>query len=96
MKNQNIVFIAIAFALAFALAPVTKAEPSPQGGPDPVDLPVVTIHSTDNVTRGKIGAFVLSANPQSQTFASPRILLATTFVNFSVSGTAIPGVITLR
>ena len=25
MKNQNIVFITIAFALAFALAPVTKA-----------------------------------------------------------------------
>ena len=33
MKNQNIVFIAIAFALAFALAPVTRAEPIPQGGP---------------------------------------------------------------
>ncbi|MGC2626382.1 MAG: hypothetical protein WA269_06050 [Candidatus Udaeobacter sp.] len=84
MKNQNIVFIAIAFALAFALAPVIEAEPTPQGGPDPVDLPVVTIHSTDNVTRGKIGAFVVSANP--------KIALATTFVNFSVSGTAIPGV----
>src|ERR1700688_1277974 len=33
MKNQNIVFITIAFALAFALAPVTKAAISPQGGP---------------------------------------------------------------
>ena len=31
MKNQNIVFIAIAFALAFALAPVTKAAPNPGG-----------------------------------------------------------------
>jgi hypothetical protein len=47
-------------------------------------LPVITIHSTDNVTRGKIGTFVLSVNP--------KILLATTFVKFSVSGTAIPGV----
>src|SRR4029077_5173046 len=47
-------------------------------------LPVVTIHSTDNVTRGKIGTFVLAANP--------RIPLATTFVKFSVSGTAIQGV----
>ena len=101
MKNQNIVFIAIAFAF-FALAPVTGAKPIPQGGPnveaaanapaataDPQlrrlpGFPVVTIHSVDNVTRGKIGTFVLAANPQ--------ISLARTFVNFSVSGTAIPGV----
>ena len=102
MKNHNIVFIAIAFALAFALAPVNGAKPSPQGGPvveaaanapaaaanstspEAVELPVVTIHSTDNVIRGKIGAFVLSVNS--------KIQLATTFVSFSVSGTAIPGV----
>jgi hypothetical protein len=98
MKNQNIVFMAIAFALAFALVPVTKAAPSPGGGPAPasaanpanapgataVELPVITIHTTDNVSRGKIGAFVLSVNT--------KILLATTFANFSVSGTAIPGV----
>ena len=45
----------------------------------------IRIHgSIDDVTRGKIGTFVLSVNP--------KILLATTFVNFSVSGTAIPGV----
>ena len=102
MKNQNIVFIAIAFTFAFALAPVTGAKPSPQGGPsveatanapaataysrspEAVELPVATIHSIDNVTRGKIGTFVLAANSQSS--------LARTFVNFSVSGTAIPGV----
>jgi hypothetical protein len=40
--------------------------------------------SIEVVTRGKIGAFVLSETPQ--------IPLATTFVNFKVSGTAIPGV----
>ena len=33
MKNQNIVFIAIAFALAVALAPVIKAGAHPDGGP---------------------------------------------------------------
>ena len=100
MKNQNIVFIAIAFV--FALAPVTGAKPSPEGGPtveatanapaataystspEAVELPVVTIHSTDNVIRGKIGAFVLSVNRKSQ--------LATSFISFSVGGTAIPGV----
>ena len=98
MKARNVVFIAVAFAVAFALAPVTKANISPQRGPGveapaaavnstspkAVEFPVVTIHSTDNVARGKIGAFVLSVNP--------TILLATTFVNFKVSGTAIPGV----
>ena len=66
MKNQNIVFLTIVSALAFALAPVTNAEQSLEGGPDPVtpalsanDAAVITVHSTDNVTRGKTGSFVL-------------------------------------
>src|SRR5215471_2996470 len=33
MKNQNIVVIAIASALAFAIAPITQAAISPEGGP---------------------------------------------------------------
>ena len=55
-------------------------------GPPDQQFPVVAIHSIDNVIRGRIGTFVLSANSQ--------ILPATTatFVKFSVSGTAIPGV----
>ena len=67
--------------------------------PPPPQFPVVTIHtvnasgiatasafngSIEVVIRGQIGAFVLSETPQ--------IPLATTFVNFKVSGTAIPGV----
>jgi hypothetical protein len=61
-------------------------EPTSDSVIDPASqlLPVVTVNSTDNVTRGKIGTFVLAA--------SPRIPLATIFVKFSVSGTAIPGV----
>ncbi len=51
-------------ALAFALAPVTNAEQGLEGGPsaDPISAaarPVITVHSTDNVTRGKTGSFVL-------------------------------------
>jgi hypothetical protein len=42
----------------------------------------VTIHSTGDVTRGKAGSFVLNMNPP----------LPVGYVNFSVSGTAIPGV----
>jgi len=68
-------------------------------GPPPPQFPVVTIHTVnasgvvtasasngniEDVTRGQIGTFVLSVNP--------KILLGTTFVNFSVKGTAIPGV----
>jgi hypothetical protein len=45
---------------------------------------VVTINSTGDVTRGKTGSFVLSM--------SPALLLGGTYVNFSVSGTAAPGV----
>ena len=71
------------FALAFALAPVTKAAPSPEGGPDPAPA-VITVHCTDNVTRGKTGSFVLDMKP--------RLMFGGTYVKFSVSGTAIPGV----
>ena len=46
-------------------------------------LPVITIHSTGDVTRGKTGSFVLNQNP---------VLFGGTYVNFSVSGTASPGV----
>ena len=46
-------------------------------------LPVITINSTGDVTRGKTGSFVLSMNP---------IIFGGSYVNFSVSGTAIPGV----
>jgi hypothetical protein len=46
-------------------------------------LPVITIHSTGDVFRGKTGSFVLSMNP---------VVFGGSYVNFSVSGTAIPGV----
>ena len=47
-------------------------------------LPVITIHSTDNVIRGKTGSFVLDMKP--------ALMLGGTYVNFKVSGTAIAGV----
>jgi hypothetical protein len=46
--------------------------------------PVITIHSTDNVTRGKTGSFVLDMKP--------ALMFGGTYVNFSVSGTAVSGV----
>ena len=90
MKNQNTVFITIVSALAFALAPITNAAPSPLRFPPPptgaedVDLPVITIHNTDNVTRGKTGSFVLNMKH--------ALMFGGSYVNFSVNGTAIAGV----
>ena len=91
MKNRNTVFITIVSALAFALAPVTKAAPNPRRWPpiphqrpEAVEFPMITVHSTDNVTRGKTGSFVLAMKP--------ALMFGGTYVNFKVSGTAIAGV----
>ena len=48
------------------------------------ELPLVTIHSTGDVSRGKTGSFVLDMKP--------AIAFGGMYVNFKVSGTAIPGV----
>jgi len=82
MRNRNNVFAVTLVALAFALALTVQAAPSPGGGP--TRNPVISIHSTDNVARGKIGSFVLNMNPV--------LMLGGMYVNFSVSGTAIQGV----
>ena len=99
MKNRNICTITLV-ALALALALGAEASPKPDGGPtyqfstassnpngengDAQDLPMVTIHSTDNVIRGKTGSFVLNMKPV--------LMLGGTYVNFKVSGTAVAGV----
>jgi hypothetical protein len=85
--SKILLTLALVLVLGSAVTPVhgdtQPSSPSVIGSPDR-QFPVVTIQSTDNVTRGNIGTFVLSENS--------KILLATTFVNFSVSGTAISGV----
>ena len=100
MKNQNRVFITIVSALAFALAPVTKAARNPEGGPDPASppisatVPIITVHSTDNVTRGKTGSFVLvgALGKAVDEDSKPALMFGGMYVNFKVSGTAIAGV----
>ena len=99
MKNRNTQLTAVLLVLAFALAGIVQAAPSPDGGPirPPANeapypdggpqgeqRPVITIHSTGNVTRGKTGAFVLDMKPQ--------LMFGGTYVNFKVSGTAVAGV----
>ena len=106
MKTKIISKILLTLALVLVLDSAIKlvhggTQPSSASvtGPPPAQFPVVTIHtvnasgvvtasgsngSIEDVTRGNIGTFVLSLKPQ--------ILLGTIFVNFSVKGTAIPGV----
>lgn len=98
MKNRNTQLTALLFVVAFALGPIVQASPRPDGGPLPAlatnprvsanseaipESPVITIHSTDNVRRGKIGTFVLNMNGVR--------LLGGMYVKFSVSGTADQG-----
>ena len=75
----------MAAAFAFALASVTKATPCPQGGCGQ-QFPEISIYSTGNVTRGNTGSFVLSMNSPLSFGGSGM------YVNFTVGGTAIPGV----
>ena len=51
---------------------------------------MITIHSTDNVIRGKTGSFVLDM--RSALDAEPALRFDGRYVNFKVSGTAIAGV----
>ena len=64
MKNQNTAFAAMVFALAFGIAAVTEAVPSPGGGPttgpanyqpsaEGEQLPVITIRSAGDIPPGK-------------------------------------------
>jgi hypothetical protein len=85
--SKILLTLGLVFVLGSAITPVqgdTQATSASVPGSVDQQIPVVSIHSTDNVIRGKIGTFVLAATPTSP--------LATTFVKFSVSGTAIPGV----
>jgi hypothetical protein len=95
MNDRNNICTSIIVALAFALVAgaSTRAEDGPsylfsaassnQSG-DGENLPAITIHSTDNVIRGKTGSFVLNMKP--------ALMLGGTYVNFKVSGTAVAGV----
>jgi hypothetical protein len=97
MKNRNTQLTAVLFVVALALAPIVQATPEPQGGPtrlandqltsDSENLAVVSIYSTGNVARGNIGSFVLRMDSPN----SP-LNLGGMYVNFTVGGTAIPGV----
>jgi len=72
--SKILLSLALVFVLGSAITQVRSEEDK---------FPVITIHSTGDVTRGKTGSFVLNMNP---------VVFGGTYVNFSVSGTAVPGV----
>lgn len=76
------------FVVALAIVPIIQASQKPDGGPS-FNEPVITIHRTDNVTRGKIGTFVL--NMKSGLNMKSARKLGGMYVKFSVSGTADQG-----
>jgi len=106
MKNQNIVFIAIAFGLAFALAPVTKAAPNPGGIPTGSPPPAAaserasSAYSTDAqddvqfpvITIHSAGNILRGKTGSFVMDMKPAVMFGATYINFSVSGTAAAGV----
>ena len=79
MQTKIISRILLGLGLMFVLvSAITRVH-----GDSPA-IPVVTINSTGDVPRGKTGSFVIDMKP--------AIPFGGAYVNFSVSGTAIPGV----
>jgi hypothetical protein len=91
MKTKIISKLLRSLGLVFVLgSAITQVRGDSQAVPPPGQLPAVTIHSTDNVIRGKTGSFVLDM--RQPTSSEKTYLSFHPYVNFSVSGTAIPGV----
>ena len=78
MKTKVISKILLTVGLVFVLGSAVTQVRSEDD-----NFPVMTIHSAGDVTRGKTGSFVLNMNP---------VVFGGSYVNFSVSGTAIPGI----
>ena len=85
--SKILLSLGLVFVLGSTIMQVRGENPTssaPLTSPQDVQLPVVTIHSTADVKRGRTGSFVLNMNPP--------VMPGGSYVNFSVSGTAIPGV----
>src|SRR6267143_3753509 len=84
--SKILLSIGLIFVLGSTIMQVRGENPpssAPLTSPQDVQLPVITIHSTADVKRGRTGSFVLNMNP---------VVFGGSYVNFSVSVTAIPGV----
>jgi hypothetical protein len=90
MKTKIITNLLVGLGLVFVLgSTITQVRGDTEVIQPPVQL-VATIHSSGDVSRGKTGSFVvdMSTSTSSEQPYGPYY----PYVNFSVSGTAIPGV----
>ena len=92
-------------ALAFALAPLTGAQPSPQGGPTKEAANAPTAAATQSssavspegenrpiITIHSAGNILRGKTGSFVLKMSPSVMLGGMYVNFKVSGTAVAGV----
>ena len=89
MKTQIISKLLLSLSLVFVLGSAITQVRGDTTAIEPRG-PAVTIHCTDNVTRGKTGSFVLDMRQPTSSEQGDNPYHP--YVNFSVSGTAIPGV----
>jgi hypothetical protein len=91
MKTKIISKLLLSLGLAFVLgSAITQVRGDSPAIPPPEQLLVVTIHSSGDVLRGKTGSFVLAT--EQSTSSENAYYPYYPYVNFKVSGTAIPGV----
>ena len=90
MKTKIISRILLSLGLVFVLgSAITQVRGDTEIQP-PGQLLVATLHSSGDVHRGKTGSFVVDM--RQSTSSEKGYLPYYPYVNFSVSGTAIPGV----
>ena len=101
MRTQNTILIATVAALAFTLAAVTQAAPTPQGGPtvEPAaNAPTATAPTSPEgenrpiITIHSAGNILRGKTGSFVLDMKPALAFGGMYVNFKVSGTAVAGV----
>jgi hypothetical protein len=90
MKTKIISKLLLSLGLAFVLGSAITQVRGDSEAIEPEQLLVATIHSSGDVNRGKTGSFVVDM--RQSTSSEKGYNPYHPYVNFSVSGTAIPGV----
>jgi hypothetical protein len=90
MKTKIIKNLVLSLGLVFVLGSAITQVRGDSEAIEPQQLLVATIHSSGDVNRGKTGSFVVDMRQPTSNETST--LPYYPYVNFSVSGTAIPGV----
>ncbi len=91
MKTKIISKILLSLGLVFVLgSAITQVRGDSEAIQPPGQLLVATIHSSGDVNRGQTGSFVVDM--RQSTSSEKGYFPYYPYINFSVSGTAIPGI----